>query len=59
MHLVSQLKYACFFPDFQVRYVHRPAANVLFAFALMYTAELCQELGNDNFVTITINLFLW
>jgi len=29
MGLVRQLKYACIFPDFQVRYVCRPAANVL------------------------------
>jgi len=29
MQLVSQLKYAWFFPDFQVRYICRPAANVL------------------------------
>jgi len=29
MWLVNQLKYPSFFPDFQIRYIHRPAANVL------------------------------
>ena len=29
MQLVSQPKYPWFFPDFHVRYIRRPAANVL------------------------------
>jgi len=29
MQLVSQLKYPCFFPDFQVHYIHTLTAKVL------------------------------
>ena len=40
MRLVSQLKYPWFFPDFQVRYIRRLAANVLRS--LSYLKEKCK-----------------
>jgi len=55
MRLVSQPKYPWFFPDFQVQYIRRPAANVLIKMKCIGSASPLQSVNK----IVVILLLCW